>query len=230
MEIGNVAGDQLTLGVVPGSRPDAAARVHGGCIALGLLTQIGVPSLVTRAGCGGEVLANLVGACEATEISGARNCAGDEEAHWLLRSWGCQDDCRTSKSEPNSGKNYRSVHDRAPGLIIIIWPSISHLSQPDKPPRSLAFPYTIGIRPDFQNPSRPSFRKVRFDQTRKPAEVGGWIHSGMESWRVSSELSLNHGACEPQKMARSGAVPGSASSDPAGITTPTPSRVTCGTL
>src|SRR5207237_8921270 len=100
----------------PGARSDAAARVHGGCIALGLLAQIGVRGFVTCARCGGEVLANLVGACEATEISGARNGAGDEEAHWLLRSWGCQDGGRTRESEPDSGKNYRSVHDRTPGF------------------------------------------------------------------------------------------------------------------
>src|SRR5205823_14889015 len=69
MQIGDIAGDQLTLGVVPGAGPDAATCVYAGRVALRLLAQISVPRLAARAGRGGEVLANLVRARKAAEIA-----------------------------------------------------------------------------------------------------------------------------------------------------------------
>src|SRR5262245_28454423 len=85
MQIGNIGRDQIALRVVPGSGPDAVARVDGWHIALLLLAQIGVPGAVAGTGGGSEILTNLIGAGEATEIARARDRAGDEEAHRHLR-------------------------------------------------------------------------------------------------------------------------------------------------
>jgi len=77
VQLGHVLGDDDALGVLPGARADAIARVGR---AGALRAEIGPPRLAARAGGRAQKLAVLVGAPETAEIaalSGAN--AGDEE-------------------------------------------------------------------------------------------------------------------------------------------------------
>ena len=74
MQIGDVAGDQLTFGVVPGSGTDAVARIETRCSAPLFLAEIGVPRVIEIEPARGRsgVLANLIGASDPAEIARAR--------------------------------------------------------------------------------------------------------------------------------------------------------------
>ncbi len=88
MQIACIAGDQHTLGIVPGPRSDPTAGIDGRLVALLLLAEIGMPGVIARAHRLGEILANPVGAREPAEISGAGNGAGYEKRHRVLRPLG----------------------------------------------------------------------------------------------------------------------------------------------
>src|SRR5260370_38714203 len=93
MEVGDVAGDQLALDVVPGAGADTIAPIDARLGATLFLAEIRVPSA-----CGGLpaqrlglVLANLVGASEPAKVARAGRVLGNEEArelgvHLWLRS------------------------------------------------------------------------------------------------------------------------------------------------
>src|SRR6202023_3289627 len=114
MQTGDVAGDQLALGVVPGPGADAIARVQTRRGATLFLAEIRMPCVIEvgPASGGRGVLANLVGAGDAAEIAGARRAGGNEEAHRrgrrLLR---LRQQCGAAqKRDGDGGKNGRSVH------------------------------------------------------------------------------------------------------------------------
>src|SRR6516162_3598879 len=80
MEIGDTAGDQLTLGIVPGPVADAIARVqtrHGAPL---FLAKVSVPRMieVQPAGGLGGVLTNLVGTSDPAKIASAGRVGGNE--------------------------------------------------------------------------------------------------------------------------------------------------------
>src|SRR5882762_8022786 len=83
VQISKVIGDLLALGVVPGATADAVSGIDG---VRALRAQVGVESLRASRG-GGERLAELIGAGQATKVgpmAGTR--AGDEKAHGLRGS------------------------------------------------------------------------------------------------------------------------------------------------
>src|SRR5438046_2579088 len=86
MQIGNTASNERAFGVVPRSRPDAAARIYPSGLSRGLSAEIGMPSVIPSTRRGGKVLANPVGAIQPAEIARPRDGAGDKERHWMLRS------------------------------------------------------------------------------------------------------------------------------------------------
>src|SRR5262245_281175 len=92
VEVGNTACDHLALGVEPRAVADTAASVDlrnaGPCLG----AEIGMPGLAALTRRSGEVLADLIGACEPAEIACSRRClAGDKETHRLLRLLGPED-------------------------------------------------------------------------------------------------------------------------------------------
>src|SRR6267154_3200127 len=88
MQISDVAGDQLTLGVVPWSRTDAIARVQTRRNAPLFLAKVGMPRVIevepTRGLSG--VLINSVGAGDPAAIARARWVRRNKEGH---RRGGC---------------------------------------------------------------------------------------------------------------------------------------------
>src|SRR6266446_264953 len=87
MQIGDIAGDQCTLGVEPGPGADAITRIHARRIATLLLTEIGAPraSCVRAAEGLGLGLAQLVGAGEPAEVAALIGVVGNEEAYYRRR-------------------------------------------------------------------------------------------------------------------------------------------------
>jgi hypothetical protein len=86
VQIGEILSDGRSLGVVPGTLPNAVAGIHGWLIAASLRAEVSVPGVITGAHCGGECLAMRVSARQATEIGAFGNAnARDEEGHgmWL---------------------------------------------------------------------------------------------------------------------------------------------------
>src|SRR5205823_8871806 len=117
MQIGDIAGDQRTLGVEPGPRADAIPRIHARSVAALLLTEIGAPGASgVRAAQGLSLgLAQLVGAGEPAKIARLVGVLGNEEAddrRWRGRGLlGLrQQRCRSQKRDRNDGKNDRSAH------------------------------------------------------------------------------------------------------------------------
>src|SRR5690242_2657165 len=117
MQISDVAGDQHTLDVEPGSRADAIPRIHARRVALLLLTEIGVPGAtrVRRTQGLRLLLAHLVGPSEPAKIAGLVGVLGNKEAdvcRWrgrsLLRLR--QQGCRPQKRDRDGGKNDRFTH------------------------------------------------------------------------------------------------------------------------
>src|SRR5215468_4843525 len=88
MQIGDVAGDQHTLDVEPGSGADAIARIHARRVAPLLLTEIGVPGASGVGAAQGLSLglAHLVGAGEPAKIASLIGVLGNEEAYDSGRS------------------------------------------------------------------------------------------------------------------------------------------------
>src|SRR5262249_45473670 len=83
VQIVDVRGDHLALGIVPGACADAATRIHAWPALLSLCAQIRVPRAITRTGRGGLVLANLIGAGEPAQITRAARIRCDEKTHRL---------------------------------------------------------------------------------------------------------------------------------------------------
>src|SRR5262249_47020779 len=92
MQIGDIAGNELALDVIPGAGADPIARIDARLVATLFLAEIGVPSA-----CGGWpaqrlgfILANLVGAHETPKVARSGRVIGNEEARelgvhlWLL--------------------------------------------------------------------------------------------------------------------------------------------------
>ena len=80
MQLFDIARNQPALGVVPGALANAIAGVNGRSAAGRGGTQIGAPLFLAGARRGGELLAVLVGAGQAAEISAlAQPRAGDEK-------------------------------------------------------------------------------------------------------------------------------------------------------
>jgi hypothetical protein len=115
MQIGDIAGDQLALDVVPGAGADASARIDPRRVAALFLAEIGVPRFrgggpAQRLGLG---LAHLVGAREPAEIARAVRVLGNEEARGLYRRLLLglrQRGRRSQNSDGHGGKNDPSHH------------------------------------------------------------------------------------------------------------------------
>src|SRR5690606_18512778 len=85
VQVRDILSDQHTLGVVPGTRADAVARVHGRPAVLRRRAQVGAPRAVARTDGRGKRLAMLVGAFEAAVVRAVTAAhAGHEESHGLL--------------------------------------------------------------------------------------------------------------------------------------------------
>src|SRR5262249_31893291 len=117
VQIGDVAGDQYTLDVVPGAGADAVARVHARRIAALFLAEIGAPGFGRVRSAQGLrlLLAHLVGASEAAQVAGLVGVVGNEEAYVRRRCGRLllglrQQRCRSQKSDGSDGKNDRSSH------------------------------------------------------------------------------------------------------------------------
>src|SRR5258705_7977298 len=114
MQIGDVAGNQLTLGVVPWSGTDAIARIQTRRSAPLFLAKVGVPCVIEVEPARGlsGVLTNLVGAGDSAEIASARRVLGNEEGHCrgllllALRQLGGG----AYSCDSNGGKKDLSVH------------------------------------------------------------------------------------------------------------------------
>jgi hypothetical protein len=82
-----IRGDEQALGVIPGTLPDPAARIHGWPPRSGRRTQIGAPRVIPRTLGFRECGAMRVGAGKTTKVAAlARTCAGHEERHHRLRA------------------------------------------------------------------------------------------------------------------------------------------------
>src|SRR6516225_9660939 len=83
MQIGDVAGDQLTFGIVPGPGTDAIARIQTRRSAPLFLAEISVPRVIEVEPAGGRsgILTDLIGARDPAEIARTRWVLGNEEAH-----------------------------------------------------------------------------------------------------------------------------------------------------
>ncbi len=83
MQIADVVGDQLTLGIVPGSTTDAVARIQTRRNAPLFLAKIGMPRVIEVKPARGlsGVLTNPVSAGDSAEIARARRVLGKEEGH-----------------------------------------------------------------------------------------------------------------------------------------------------
>ena len=69
MQVGHIARDELTLGVVPRPGPDTLAGIDGGPSARCRGAQIRTPGTVASPGSRGQHLAVFVGSFETTEIA-----------------------------------------------------------------------------------------------------------------------------------------------------------------
>src|SRR4051794_6299456 len=116
VQIGDVAGDQHALDVVPGAGADARARIDPRRVAALLLAEIGVPRALGSAAADrlGLGLANLVGACEPAKVAAAGRVLGNKEAgeirahlRLLLLRLGQR---RSKKHDGNCGKSGPSPH------------------------------------------------------------------------------------------------------------------------
>ncbi|CAD5375508.1 hypothetical protein OF001_U10195 [Pseudomonas sp. OF001] len=82
VQLGDVLGDQLALGVVPGARADAVAGVHRRLAVTGAGAEVGAPGVAAGTDGLGELLAVRIGASQAAEIGALAHAgAGDEEGH-----------------------------------------------------------------------------------------------------------------------------------------------------
>src|SRR5258706_6052532 len=118
LQIADVRCDQRALRIVPGSRPDAIARIDRGLVALLLLTKIRVPRMSAGAHRLGDVLASPVGSREPAEVAGTRYRRGDKERHRVLRTLLSlalsQNGSGAQKRHRDGGNNQlSSLHDRA---------------------------------------------------------------------------------------------------------------------
>src|SRR5690606_2953350 len=82
VQFGDVGGDELTLGIVPGTIADAVAGVDGSLCSGGRRAEIRAPRAVAGVDGCRERLAMLVGSSEPAEVATVtRADAGDEKAH-----------------------------------------------------------------------------------------------------------------------------------------------------
>src|SRR5215211_1840227 len=85
VQIVDVLGDGLALGVLPGPAADAVARIDGRAPARRLRAEISMPGPVARPGRLRQRLAMAVGALDPAEIAAlAGTGAGEEERHVVL--------------------------------------------------------------------------------------------------------------------------------------------------
>ena len=85
VKLRQVLGNQITLGIVPGSSSDPVARVDGGRGVGRLCAEISVPCMVSRALSLCQGLTVRVGSGETSEVPAfAKSLAGDEEARHRL--------------------------------------------------------------------------------------------------------------------------------------------------